>query len=132
MEAAVVRAVRSRAAGRCEYCRDVEELSLATFHCEHVIARQHGGDDSPENLALACPDCNYFKGPNLTSLDPATRLLTRLFHPRQDAWDSHFELRSAQLLGRTAIGRATAELLQLNSAARVRSRRLLIQLGYFK
>jgi hypothetical protein len=33
-----------------------------TFHIEHIMARQHGGDDNLSNLALACPDCNAYKG----------------------------------------------------------------------
>lgn len=131
MDAETIGHVRARAAGRCEYCLDPESLSLAVFHCEHVIARQHGGSDRLENLALACPGCNFLKGPNLASLDPDSGALTRLYHPREDRWDGHFELRGATIFGRTAVGRATLQLLQLNSAGRIRHRRLLIQLGMF-
>ncbi|MCF7959956.1 MAG: HNH endonuclease [Pirellula sp.] len=48
-------------------------------------------DDSIDNLALACPDCNRQKGPNLATLDPATREIVLLFHPRKDEWNYHFE-----------------------------------------
>lgn len=129
MDAAAVRVVRERAAGRCEYCRDPESLSLATFHIEHITARQHGGDDGAENLALACPDCNWRKGPNLTSLDPQTGKLTRLFHPRTDSWPEHFIASGTRIQGRTDIGRATTELLDLNSPARRKHRALLLQIG---
>jgi hypothetical protein len=129
IEAAVTRLIRERAAGRCEYCRDPEILSLAAFHIEHIVARQHGGGDEPQNLAFACPDCNLRKGPNLTSIDPATNEITRLFHPRTDGWEDHFVLRSVRLEGKTAIGRATERLLILNSPERHKHRALLVQLG---
>ena len=57
--------VRERAAERCEYCQLPEWASPISFHVEHIRAKQHGGDDQPENLALACDRCNLHKGPNL-------------------------------------------------------------------
>jgi hypothetical protein len=129
IDAAATRLVRARAKGCCEYCRDPEVLSLAAFHIEHIVARQHGGSDETQNLALACPDCNLRKGPNLTGVDPATGEVTRLFHPRTDQWDEHFTLRGVRLEGRTAAGRATERLLTFNSPARYKHRALLVQLG---
>jgi hypothetical protein len=64
--------VRMRAGQHCEYCRLPQEFSELRFHIEHVTPRQHGGDDDADNLALACPDCNLRKGPNLTGIDPNT------------------------------------------------------------
>ena len=84
-------AIRDRAGGRCEYCRDPEWLSLAAFHAEHIISRQCGGGDDDDHLALACPDCNLAKGPNIAALDPESGELTRLFHPRRDSWTEHFQ-----------------------------------------
>jgi 5-methylcytosine-specific restriction endonuclease McrA len=81
--------VRSRAGGRCEYFRRQEHSDLR-HHIEHIIARQHGGCDDAENLALACHRCNLHKGTNLTGLDPQTGELTPLFHPRRDQWQDHF------------------------------------------
>jgi 5-methylcytosine-specific restriction endonuclease McrA len=40
-------------------------------HIEQVIARQPGGSDEIDNLALACHRCNLHKGPNLTGVDPS-------------------------------------------------------------
>jgi len=96
--------------------------SFLTFHVEHILAKQHILDDTPENLALACPDCNRYKGPNLTSLKQDTREIIRLFHPRTDSWGEHFEFRGAMILGRTAIGAATVQLLQMNTDGRVEMR----------
>ncbi len=56
----------------------------------------------------------------------------RLFHPRSDAWDDHFAW-SAQdwgiLEGKTPVGRATVERLQMNAPQLVTTRRFLVALG---
>lgn len=44
----------------------------ATFHVEHIVARQHQGTDEDSNLALACDRCNFLKGTNLASVDSLT------------------------------------------------------------
>lgn len=73
MDGAVRKFVRERALDRCEYCRLPQSIgALIRFHVEHICPRQHGGGESPENLALACPNCNWHKGPNLAAVDPAT------------------------------------------------------------
>lgn len=109
LDESVKDAVRKRAGHRCEYCRIPQRLYPdAAFHVEHVRARQHGGEDEPDNLALACHWCNFKKGPNLSSVDPETRKITRLFHPRTDRWETHFGISPrGEIVGRTAIGRAT-------------------------
>jgi len=106
MDAATRQFVRGRAAERCEYCHLPQAAApFLGFHLEHIEAQQHVLDDSPDNLALACPDCNRHKGPNLSTLDSRTRQLVRLFHPRRDTWDEHFEFRGALLVGLTDVAR---------------------------
>lgn len=132
MDAQVREFVSRRAQQRCEYCRLPQAASpLLTFHVEHVLARQHVVDDSSENLALACPDCNRHKGPNLTTLDPRTRRLVTLFNPRSDTWSEHFVYQGAILKGLTPIGDATARLLQVNSVERIEMRAELLAAGVF-
>lgn len=130
MDANLRQRVKERAAHRCEYCRlrqrDEEE---SPFHIEHIIARQHGGTHSEDNLALACCWCNARKGPNLSGLDPDTGALTRLFHPRRDRWEEHFRRERARINGSTDIGRTTAWLLQFNEADNLAQRELLLELG---
>src|SRR5436190_17803196 len=92
MDAATRELVRLRAAGRCEYCRLREEDSELAHHVEHIVARQHGGSDDPDNLALACHRCNLHKGPNLTGIDSQSGQVAPLFHPRNDRWSDHFIL----------------------------------------
>jgi hypothetical protein len=123
MDAVLRSQVFERARGRCEYCRlHQRHQALVSFHVEHIIARQHGGEDLLDNLALACHRCNLRKGTNLTGLDPETRALTRLFHPHEDAWSQHFTFRDGRIIGLTAIGRATTSLLQMNTPDRVELR----------
>jgi 5-methylcytosine-specific restriction endonuclease McrA len=123
-------AVIQRASNRCEYCMQPQgPTPYITFHVEHVFAQQHVLDDSLDNLALACPDCNFHKGPNLTTIDPVSRKIMNLFHPRLDHWPNHFFFEGAILRHSTEIGRATIWLLQLNKESRLELRRLLMDSG---
>ncbi len=83
-------AVRRRAGDRCEYCHLPQSAYRRPFHIEHVVARQHGGSNELDNLALACWYCNLKKGPNLSGIDAHTGLMTALFNPRKDEWSDHF------------------------------------------
>jgi HNH endonuclease len=65
--------VRARARDHCEYCLLDQRHSHLRHHVEHIVAKQHGGLDDLDNLALACHRCNLCKGPNLTGVDPQTR-----------------------------------------------------------
>jgi HNH endonuclease len=131
MDPALRQMVRLRAGGRCEYCLLPQDAVYLRFHVEHVVARQHGGDDDPANLALACDRCNRFKGPNLASIDPQTQTMVRLFHPRQNAWSEHFGLVGVEIIGRTDVGRTTVALLQMNAQHRLELRRHLLERGEF-
>jgi hypothetical protein len=123
MDAATRTFVRQRAENRCEYCgRRQEESPLATLHVEHINPKKHGGCDDLENLALACANCNSHKGTNLVGYDPQSGALTELFHPRRHSWSDHFDWRGVLIVGTTAIGRTTVEVLELNSPQRLRLR----------
>lgn len=88
---------------------------MAALHIEHIIPKFHGGTDALSNLALACIDCNLFKGANLSGIDPQTKRVTKLFHPRLQRWEEHFEWGGPYLRGKTAVGRATIQVLNMNS-----------------
>jgi hypothetical protein len=115
-------AVRSRAREICEYCLAPEIIYNVTFHVEHIVPRQHGGETTLSNLALSCHLCNRYKGPNLSGIDPQSATLARLFHPRNDGWRDHFDLVRGVIVGRTPIGRATVQVLNMNMPDRVRTR----------
>jgi hypothetical protein len=126
MNAELRRLVRERAGDCCEYCGiSQQEEGWSRFHVEHIVARQHKGGDSPDNLCLCCQYCNLHKGPNLSGVDPVTGVITRLFHPRQDVWDEHFIATGLEVIGRTAPGRATVEVLAMNSPKRIEFRHRL-------
>ena len=115
--------VRDRAGDHCEYCRLPQAAAPAfTFHVEHIRARQHGGSDDLSNLALACPDCNRRKGPNLSGIDAESQQLVPLFNPRIHSWEEHFRMQGSWIRGLTATGRATVELLDMNNDERVEMR----------
>ena len=93
MDARTREFVRARSGDRSEYCLRRQEQTELSHHVEPIIAKQHGGSDDPENLALACNRCNVCKCPNLTGIDVETSALVPLFHPRRDTWTDHFESR---------------------------------------
>ena len=93
IDTAVRNLIRQRAGERCEYCRLPEHAVDIPFHVEHIIAKQHGGEDDPSNLCLAC-----------------------------DRWREHFTIRGAEIEGLTPTGRATVRLLNMNARPRLRLR----------
>ena len=132
MDAAIRQLVHQRARSVCEYCRLAQEHeAFATFHVEHIIARQHGGDDDPSNLCLACISCNLHKGPNIAGIDPETNQMVRLFSHRDEDWNEHFKWNGPFLIGKTASARATIMVLGINLAENVEHRNALITEGVF-
>jgi len=126
MAAALERLVRRRARGRCEYCRLPQAGSRVPFEIDHIIARKHGGRTIAGNLAVSCIYCNAYKCPNISGLDPATGKLTPLYHPRRHRWSAHFRYDGATLTGRTAIGRTTIRVLEINLPNLVALREVLM------
>lgn len=129
MDAGTRDLVRQRAGYRCEYCRLHQQYSDLTHHIEHIVAKQHGGNDGLENLALACHRCNLHKGPNLSGIDPRTGLLAHLFHPRRDQWIDHFAFDGEWIIGTTPTGRATVQVLAMNDPRRRELRTEIIRQG---
>ncbi|MEX2175052.1 MAG: HNH endonuclease [Pirellulaceae bacterium] len=118
--------IRQRADNRCEYCGlHQSQAPSLLFHTEHIRARQHGGDDSADNGCLACPTCNFKKGPNQSGYDPLTGLLVGLYNPRNDIWSKHFREDDGMVEGLTTQGRATVALLDMNRERLVRLRQIV-------
>jgi hypothetical protein len=124
--------VWDRAAYTCEYCRLPQQFDILPFQIDHIIAVKHHGPTSADNLALCCYNENAHKGPNIAGIDPATGELTRLFNPRRDNWDEHFAWNGPELIGRSAVGRTTIDVLNINLSDRVEHRRLLIEAGVLR
>ena len=131
VSAAANKQVKARAAERCQFCRMHQSLQGATFHIEHVIPVSAGGTSDLSNLVLACPSCNLHKANRVDAVDPQTGLSVRLFHPLNDLWLNHFEWLDFSIVGRTAIGRATAGALRLNDPRRIKIRQAEVLLDLF-
>lgn len=130
MDARTREFVRQRARGRCEYCGLPQAAApFFTFHIEHIRARQHQGNDDLSNLALACPDCNAKKGPNLVTVSSDTGRVIELFNPRLHLWEEHFALIGSEIIGVSEMGRATIQLLDMNEDERVVIRAQLLDEG---
>lgn len=56
--AADVRAQYERQSGRCYYC---QKVVVSGYHVDHVIPLSKGGSNGPENIVIACADCNLRK-----------------------------------------------------------------------
>lgn len=121
---ALRRSVIELSKGKCEYCTLHQDFSIYTHEIDHVIAMKHGGRTVIENLALSCLSCNRHKGSDLTSFDPVTGDVTRLFDPRSQVWAEHFELDRGRIRGLSAIGRTTVMLLKFNTSTAVLNRQL--------
>jgi HNH endonuclease len=117
---ALFQTIRQRANFRCEYCHYPELLSSAPLSLDHLQPQSLGGDDSPDNLALACRRCNERRYNFITGIDPETQIELPLFNPRNQIWSDHFiwSVDSLRIIGTTNIGRATCNRLDLNDDRR--------------
>jgi len=125
------REIHQRALGRCEYCLLSQEDAFFPHEPDHVIAEKHRGATTIENLALACFDCNRFKGSDIASIDPDTGNLVALFNPRTQKWNEHFSLTGGLIIALNPIASATVDLLKLNLPARVEAREALARRGRY-
>ncbi len=114
---------------RCEYCHFPAALAELSFETDHIIAKKHGGTAESDNLAWACFYCNRYKGTNIAGIDPESREVVRLFHPRREGWADHFQWEGATLSGRTPVGRATIQVLCINHPDAVAVRESLLSEG---
>lgn len=84
-----------------------------------------------DNLAWACPRCNNHKHAKTHAYDPLTGRRVSLFNPRLKQWHRHFMWSDdlLSIIGRTQIGRATIETLNMNLPQRINLRRALLSFG---
>lgn len=128
---ALRRLVHERAKGCCEYCLLDSRYAYFSYEVDHIVAEKHGGKTEADNLCLSCFECNRYKGSDIASYDETTGEIVRLFDPRRDTWETHFQLESAHITSLTAIGRVTVKLLQLNKRERLLERDELIVDGRY-
>jgi 5-methylcytosine-specific restriction endonuclease McrA len=123
--------VFARAKGLCEYCFSPEKYSNSTFEIEHIHPLSKNGKTILSNLALACPSCNKFKSHKTEAIDSKTNKTVLLYNPRRDIWKKHFKWNAdfTQIVGLTAKGRITVQILKLNRKNLLNLRKLLISVG---
>ena len=124
--------VRRRAQQRCEYCQSPEWLTGLLHPVDHITPRRLGGASSTDNLCLACSPCNGHKQARTAAIDPESGETVPLYHPRRQHWPQHFAWSAdgQQIIGLTAVGRATVNALQLNHVSLVNARRLWVGAGW--
>ena len=122
--------VAARAGYRCEYCRSPQVVTAQAFHTDHIVPQSKDGPTTLANLCYACPRCNLRKQDAIVARDPETGIDTELVHPRRPVWHVHFAWSSnlLEIVGQTAIGRATVARLQLNDDVLQRARVMWVQL----
>jgi hypothetical protein len=128
----MARKVIARAENVCEYCKLPQWSQEATFHIDHIKPRIEDGKTRLDNLALACVSCSLKKAARTRVLDSKRNKHVRIFHPRKDKWTTHFRITATwKVVGRTSVGRATVDALDMNRPALLRIRRIWAQLGEF-
>lgn len=128
---AIRRDVIDQAGNCCEYCLLSQSDIFFSFEIDHIIAEKHGGVTLIDNLCLSCPDCNAYKGSDISSIDSDSRVLTALYNPRTQKWDDHFKLDQFVIEPQTDVGRVTVLILKLNLPERVQDRRLYYDAGSY-
>lgn len=120
------------ARNRCGYCLAQQEIIGVQLHIEHILPESAGGLSERGNLWLACSECNNHKGAQVEAVDPQTGAIVPLFNPRQQPWSAHFRWSEdgSEVIGVTAIGRATVITLDLNQLLMQIARRRWVMVGW--
>jgi len=124
--------VHAAACYRCGYCLTAEAVVGMPTEIDHIIPTAHGGATAENNLWLACSFFNKNKGRLVAAVDPVTGETVRLFDPRRQSWPDHFAWTadSRQIVGLTAVGRATVRTLSLNRPSLRAARRVWAAAGW--
>ncbi len=124
--------VAKTAGYRCGYCLTAQEYTAMPMHVEHIIPLVAGGSSEEDNLWLACPLCNGYKGTQTHHPDPETGHFIALFNPRRQIWPEHFEWSDdgMEVIGKTPCGRATVVAVKLNNEFLTRARRRWVMAGW--
>ena len=124
--------VVAAAGRRCGYCLTSQTFTAMPLHLEHIVPIAAGGATTEENLWLACPLCNGYKGAQTHGTDPDSGEIVVLFNPRRQVWSDHFrwEADGRLIVGSTPTGRATVEALKLNNEYLVQARARWVAAGW--
>ena len=106
----------------CEYCLKSNLVAYISHQIDHIINLKHGGNNNIDNLSYACYFCNVNKGSDIGTMLLPERTFIRLYNPRTDNWNDHFEIFEGKFYPKTPIAEATIKILQLNEIERIMER----------
>jgi hypothetical protein len=106
---------------------------ISTFHSRSITSSRNITWIRPKLKIFAWPvlRVTVTKGRMLPGVDPATKKIVPLFHPRRHKWSRHFRWKCPVLVGPTPTGRATVITLKIDLDHRVDLRQGLIEEGVF-
>lgn len=124
------RSIREQFRDRCAYCQTAEFLTATTFEFEHIQPLVAAGITVFENLCLACPSCNRYKG-SRQRVTTETGEEVMLFHPQRQVWTEHFiwSEDGVEIQDLSLIGKVTIDTLRMNRPALVRVRKMWVKLN---
>ena len=125
--------VRKDLRNRCSYCLLPQGILSSLLEIEHILPVSEGGSHEEYNLCLACRECNSHKSSKVYVLDYETEQTVRLFNPRTQVWNEHFEFveNGSVIIGKTACGRATVTALKMNIKQAVDARKMWVMAGWY-
>jgi uncharacterized protein (TIGR02646 family) len=107
----------------CAFCRIHVPSACVPMHREHIVYKNKHPQWTflPENLCVACPSCNEYKGTTEVLVDPQTSTYPnvgngfKIIHPLYDRYSDHIELLGGVLYrGKTDKGVFTIEKCHLH------------------
>ncbi len=124
--------VAVQAGYRCGYCLTAEAIVGTPMEIDHLIPESLGGRTEEQNLWLAGSLCNDHRSNRIAALDPVSGEVVRLFDPRRQVWNEHFQWTEPadRIVGLTPTGRATVVALHLNRPTLVKARQLWVRVGW--
>ena len=125
--------IRSHFKNRCSYCLLPQEILSNLLEIEHIFPSGQGGSDDESNLCLSCRGCNGHKSNKINGLDSETNKTVKLFNPRVQIWNDHFEFTEnfSKIIGKNPCGRATVRALKMNRNQAVNARIIWVTVGWY-
>lgn len=106
----------------CAFCRIHIPYACVPMHREHIVYKNKHPQWTflPENICVACPSCNGFKGTTEVLVNPQTKIYPKdgngfnIIHPLYDRFSDHIELLGGVLYrGKTDKGIFTIDTCHL-------------------
>lgn len=105
--------------------------AIHSFHIDHILPLNEGGETSLANLALSCGGFNSYKTNKTLGQDAVTKEEVSIYNPGKEEWSEHFSWSDdfLKVIGLTKKGRATVDILRLDRPVLLNMRRLTKMIG---